>query len=253
MKQRGDLKFLLMQIREDDVTRQEEFFEFVEYGEIQPSQLEPLDCFKTPDFGPEIMAGYDALIVGGSSDATVLKPNVYPFISSCKRLLEHCYEHNVPVFASCFGFQVVIEALGGEIIQDKANMEMGIYPIYLTDAAKDDILLHDLPSPFLAISGHQERAVSLPDNVTLLGYSDLCPYHLIRFDGKPFYAFQFHPEISSKDLIARITRYQTRYLDHPDQLQAIIDNATAETPHANSLVKKFIDRIILPLVAADQK
>lgn len=245
MKTRDTLKILLLQIREDEETMQEEYFEFLDFGELRPEQLVLLNTFQQPNFKPTIIDDYDALFVGGSSDVSVLKPDEYPFIANCRALLRYCYDKNIPVFASCFGFQIVVEELGGNIILDEDHMEMGTYQITLTDAAKDDPLLHDMPSPFWSISGHKERAFSLPEDVILLGYSELCPYHLFKFEGKPFYAFQFHPEVSRKDLISRITRYRDRYLSDTEQLQKIIDASLYETPESNALVKHFIDRIIL--------
>lgn len=247
-KERNDLKILLLQIREDRETSIEEYYEFLEFGKLYEEQLTVLNTFERPDFEPTIINDYDALFVGGSSDATVLEPITYPFISNSKKLLHYCYDKKIPVLASCFGFQVVIEELGGKIILDEANMEMGTYPIQLTAAAKDDPLLYDIPSPFWGISGHKERAVSIPTDAILMAYTTDCPYHLIKFIDKPFYAFQFHPEVSCKDLIARITRYQIRYLDNPGELQQIIDASIHETTESNALISKFIDRIILPKI-----
>ena len=85
--------------------------------------------------------------------------------------------------------------------------------IRLTAAAAQDPLLHDVPDGFWAVSGHKERAIELPETAILLAYTDRCPYHAFRMAGKPFYGFQFHPEIDPIDLVARITRYQQRYLD----------------------------------------
>lgn len=244
-KLRSEVKILLLQIRDDKETQLEEYYEFLEFGELEEHQLDMFNTFDTPEFDPTIIDDYDALFVGGSSDATVLDPKTYPFINSSKRLLRYCYEKNMPVFASCFGFQVVIEELGGKVILDKANMEMGIIPIELTEAAKHDPLVYDLPKTFYAVSGHKERAVQIPEDAILLGQSTLCPYHMIKFIDKPFYGFQFHPEVGRKDLIARITRYQERYLDDQTSLQKIIDEAVHETTESNALVKAFIDRIVL--------
>ena len=41
-------------------------------------------------------------------------------------------------------------------------MEMGTYPLWLTEDAATDLLFHDVPNGFLAISGHKERAVLMP-------------------------------------------------------------------------------------------
>jgi GMP synthase (glutamine-hydrolysing) len=242
--QRTQLKILLMQIRDDEQTRFEEFHEFVRYGQLAPEQIDVLDVFQVPEFAPTCLKGYDALFVGGSSDASVTQPTKYPFVESAKQLIVHCLEQSLPVFASCFGFQVAVEALSGKVIVDKANMEMGTYPLWLTEAAADDVLFHDVPNGFWAVSGHKERAVALPEDAILLAYSDRCPYHAFKIAGKPFYAFQFHPEVDAKDLAIRITRYQSRYLEDSDELTKILQNLQ-DTPIANDLIRKFVDRVLL--------
>ncbi|MEK7083748.1 MAG: type 1 glutamine amidotransferase [Patescibacteria group bacterium] len=239
-----DLRILYMQIREDQMTREEELNEFIRYSGLTRDQFTVLNTFDTPSFPPTVIEGYDALFVGGSSDASVREPETYPFVEPSKKLIRYCLEQSIPVFASCFGFQVAVEALGKKVILDKERMEMGTYPISLTDAAKIDPLFHDTPNNFIAVSGHKERAAELPDGVTLLAYTDLCPYHAIRVDGKPFYAFQFHPEIDKDDFCGRITRYKERYLDSDGALQKVLDTAQP-TPEANKLVRKFVERILL--------
>lgn len=243
-KQRSELKILLMQIRDDTVTRLEEFEEFVRYSDLEPQQFSILDVFKDPVFDQTCLDGYDALFVGGSSDASVTQPDVYPFVESAKRLLVYCLEQNIPVFASCFGFQVAVEALGAKVIVDKDRMEMGTYQIWLTEAAADDLLFHDVPNGFWAVSGHKERAITLPESAILLAYSDLCPFHAFKISDKPFYGFQFHPEVDARDLGIRIQRYQDRYLDEADQLKEILQNLQ-NTAIANELIVKFVDRILL--------
>ncbi len=243
-KQRSQLKILLLQIREDAVTCQEELDEFVRYSRLEATQFAVLNAFQSPHFEGSCMDGYDALFVGGSSDASVTQPERYPFVEATKRLLIHCLNETIPVFASCFGFQAAVEALGGTVVVDAANMEMGTYPLQLTPAAATDCLFHDVPDGFWAVSGHKERAISLPERAVLLAYSARCPYHAFRIVDQPFYGFQFHPEVDPTDLVARITRYQQRYLDNDDALSQIIQNLQ-ETPIANQLIAKFVDRILL--------
>lgn len=240
------LKILLLQIRNDEVTRQEEFNEFVHYSQLKPEQFTVLQAFDTPAFEPTCVDGFDALFVGGSSDASVLHPEKYPFVTAAKQLLVYCLAQSIPVFASCFGFQVVVEALEGKVILDKDNMEIGSFAIQLTAAAQEDLLLHDTPNPFWAIEGHQERAASLPAGAILLATTELCPYQAFRIAGKPFYAFQFHPEVDKPDLAARITRYQDRYLNDAQMLENILADVH-DTPESNALIKKFVDRILLGL------
>lgn len=233
-----------MQIRNDALTCAEELREFVDHSGLQASQLATLNVFEQPTFAPDSADAYDALFVGGSSDASVLDPQTYSFVEPAKALLRHCVDRSFPVFASCFGFQLVVEALGGKVILDDEQMEMGIYPIRLTPAAQTDLLFHDAPDGFLAVSGHKERAVELPAGVTLLAYTERCPYHAIKIEGKPFYGFQFHPEVNHHDLEARISRYQDRYLTADGHLQEILSHLYP-TPEANLLLRKFVNRVLL--------
>ena len=244
MKQRSQLKILLLQIRDDQVTCQEERDEFVRFSGLDDTQLDTLNVFASPQFEPKQVDGYDALFIGGSSDASVTQPNKYPFVYDSKRLVLHCLDESIPVFASCFGFQVAVEALGGRVILDKENMEMGTYPLHLTAAAATDILFHDMPDGFWAVSGHKERAATLPENTTLLAFSDRCPYHAFKINNQPFYAFQFHPEVDPPDLTARITRYQNRYLENDEHLAKVLIDLQ-DTTIANQLIAKFVDRLLL--------
>ncbi len=249
-KKESDLNILLLQIRDDEESMQEELAEFARYSGLSQAQFTVLDAFRSDDFSTHLLDPFDALFVGGSSDASVLFPEEYHFVHGCKKLLRYAYEQNIPTFASCFGFQVVVEEFGGKVVLDKENMEMGIYQIFLTEDGHNDILFADIPDGFWAISGHKERAFILPEGTDMLAYSELCPYHAFKFPDKPFYAFQFHPEVDRQDLVTRITRYKERYLEDEAALTHIIESAVHETTYSNQLVRHFIERILLPHLTA---
>jgi len=63
-----------------------------------------------------------------------------------------------PMFASCFGFQMLVQALGGHIIPDPENAEVGAFELHLTHEALTDELFSVLPPVFMAQLGHKERA-----------------------------------------------------------------------------------------------
>jgi len=244
MKNFADLRILLLQIRDDEETMLEEYLEFVELSGLHEQQFTVLNTFRTPEFSPDCVLDYDALFVGGSSDASVLKPELYPFVHNCRGLIRYCYEHDIPVLASCFGFQLLTVEFGGTIILDEANQEMGLYEITLNDDAMRDPLLNDMPRTFYAVSGHRERAIKLPNIVTPYASSKLCEHHMFKANDKPIYGFQFHPEVTTKDLISRISRYRDRYLKNAEELQAVLDGATFETPESNGLIRKFVERVL---------
>ena len=234
-------KLLLLQIRRDPRVRQEELDSFIRYCEVAPEQIDVLNVFDTPQFGPEALDGYDGLLVGGASEASVLEPETYPAVPFCVDLLRHCIDVDFPVFASCFGFQLAVLALGGTIIRDERDYEMGSLPIQLLPAARDDLLFHDVPDGFHAIAVHRERSVECPPGAIGLARTAPC-CHAFRVEGKRFWACQFHPEVDLATLISRLTIYKHAYTDGDDHLQAILDSAE-ETPESNALMAKFVSRV----------
>jgi len=243
MKERDQLKILLMQIRDDQRVIAEEHDSFARHSGLQPNQITRLNVLETPDFPVSVIDGFDALYIGGSSDVNVLNREQLPFIDNAVALIHHCLEIDLPVFASCFGHQLVVTALGGEVISDTEKYEMGTIPIRLTAKAQSDLLYHDVPDGFLAVSVHQERAVEAPPGCDLLAYTDLC-IHSLKVIGKPVWTAQFHPEVDRAGMVARVTRYAKKYTSGADQLRAVAANAQ-ETPESNRLLQRFVDRVLL--------
>jgi GMP synthase (glutamine-hydrolysing) len=244
-KQRQQLKILLLQVRADKETKEEEYQAFVQFSGLEPHQIDCLNCYEDMAFRPNIIEGYDALFVGGSSDASVRKPRDFPFVVPAQALIRYCYDENIPVLASCFGFQLAVQELGGQVIIDEDNMEMGMMTIQLNQTHQIDPLLYDYPNEFWAVSGHKERALSLPKDTLTIGVSHLCPYHIIVFKEKPFYGFQFHPEIDRAVLNDRLSRYHSRYLKDEQQIEQVMKNAHRDTSVSNRIIHDFVDRIIL--------
>ena len=236
------MRLLLMQIRHSPEVRQEERDSFVRYCRIDASELDVLNVFDTPRFGPEVLNGYDALLVGGASEASVLEPEEYPAVPHCIDLLRHCMEVDFPVFASCFGFQLAVLALGGEIIRDQRDFEMGCIPISLRPAAAADPLFRDTPDGFQAIAVHRERAPQCPPGAIELGYTDPC-CHAFRVADRRFWACQFHPEVDRATLVSRLSYYRDSYTEGQEHLQQVL-NSAVETPESNHLMAKFVDRVL---------
>ncbi len=242
------MKILYLQMRKDKETADEEFAEFKRFSGIPAEQFNVLNVFKTPVFDCTTLDTHDALFIGGSSDdpedTTYLDPALYPYITSCEQLIQYAYDTKTPTLASCMGFEIAIDVLGGEMIVDKEHMEIGTYTITLTDDGTTDPLFTNTPAKFTAVSGHKKRAKTLPPGAILLAYSELCPIHGFTFPDRPFYAFQFHPEIDVPDLTARLRRYITRgYVSDTQELAGLM-TTFEPTPHANALVKHFVDTFL---------
>lgn len=237
------LKILLLQIRESRQVREEEHQSFADYAGVEKSQIEVLNVFDTPLFSSDAAEGFDALFIGGASEASVLEPENYPFIEPSIKLIQKVIDKELPTFASCFGFQLAVIALGGEVIRDTESYEMGTLPISLTDYAKADNVYQDTKNGFFAVSVHQEKVTELPSGCELLAYTDDC-LHSFKVNDKPFWAFQFHPELDKSRLIERLDVYKEKYTEDLGHYNKII-NGLRETPESNLLLKNFIRNVLL--------
>jgi GMP synthase (glutamine-hydrolysing) len=239
MTKRGDIKALLIQIREDERVKKEELESFAKYAQLNIDQFSSHNVFEIPIFDKCLLDGIDLLFIGGASEASVSDPVTYPFVESIKRLMLDSIDLEIPTFASCFGFQAAVLAFGGEIIKDTVNFEMGTYPITITDLAKTDPVYKNTPNGFYAVSVHQEKATQLPKNCELLAFTDDC-CHSFKVRNKPFWAFQFHPELDKDCLKERLGIYKEKYTENAEQFQTVIDSIQ-ETKESNNLVKNFVD------------
>jgi len=231
-------RFLLLQARHpQDRVQGEERKAFADRLEVEESQVEQLNLMEKP-LDPALLDDVDALLVGGAGEFSVLDDD--DRVRSCIRFLTHAAQRAFPIFASCFGFQALVLGLGGEVIEDEANAEVGTYPLTRLPAATDDAVFGDLPPNFLAQLGHKDRASRMPDGVSVLAASERAPFQALTIPGTPVYATQFHPELTWLDNRLRFERYMSHYgkLFGEVEAQRRLE-AHEPSPEANRLLMKF--------------
>jgi GMP synthase (glutamine-hydrolysing) len=154
---------------------------------------------------------------------------------------------SIPVFASCFGFQALVLGLGGDVVADEDNAEVGSYRIRLTEAGQQDGFFGVLPSEFMAQLGHKDRASRLPDQLQCMAYSEKAPVQAVRMAGRPVFATQFHPELTGYNNRQRFLGYMEQYgrLFGEEEAQRRLDSHV-DSPEANSLLRRFVDEFIRP-------
>ena len=241
--QRKDLKILLLQIRDDANVRKEELESFAKYSELDLDQFEVLNVFDKPKFNSEELNGFDALYVGGASEANVLEPKKYEFVNDCIKLIKYAGDSSIPTFASCFGFQLAVLAFGGTILSKDSDYEMGSIPIRLTNLAEIDPVFKGTKDNFNALSIHRQYAIELPSNLDLLAYTDQC-LHSFKLRNKPLWAFQFHPEVDRATVFKRLAIYKEEYTNSEDEFQSVLDSLV-ETPESHNLMLNFVNRVLL--------
>jgi len=239
---RSKLQFTLLQARNPgDPVREEEQAAFAERLGVGVDAICAIDIL-TEDLHLDCLENSDALLVGGAGEHSVCTP--VPGVRRMIEFLGQTADMGFPTFASCFGFQSLVTALGGEVISDEAHAEVGSTWIDLLDPASNDSLFGNLPSRFVAQQGHKDRASSLPSQAICFAKSDFAPFQAIRIKGKPVYATQFHPELTGS---ANRRRFE-RYLDHyghvfgPEKAREMLDEFLP-SPEASGLLRRFADAL----------
>ncbi len=160
-------RILLLQIRNaDDPMREHELQCFLRAAKLEPEQLHSVDAV-TEEFVELSIDQFDALMIGGSGDYSIVHPDA-PFFGQLRGFLRDLVDRDYPIFASCFGFQAIAAALGGEVITDLPHMEVGAFPLELLDEGRRDPLFSLLSDKFLAQFGHKDRLGKLPEGAVPL-------------------------------------------------------------------------------------
>ena len=184
------------------------------------------------------LLAYDAIFFGGSGAYSVLDD--VPWIKQGLEVLVEVVELRRKAWASCFGFQGLSLAMGGEVIHDDALTEMGSTWLELTEAGRADPILSVLPSGFWAQEGHHDHVMALPKGVTQLVRGSQVALQAFKVDGAPFYASQFHPELTVPRTVDRFVHYQAHYID--DNAEAVLAMLAAgeDTPEMGEVLARLV-------------
>jgi GMP synthase (glutamine-hydrolysing) len=184
----------------------------------------------------------DIVLLGGSGDYSVARGGSW--LAGALEAMVTLHEEGKPTFASCWGFQAMARALGGEVVTDRTRAEVGAVWLRLTEQAKGDPVFGHLDDPFQVLIGHEDIVTELPRGATLLASSDRVENQAFRFEGKPIYCTQFHPELDRAGLLSRLAKYPA-YIRLAgaadlDELARI----TPETPHMEGVLRRFLEVVV---------
>ncbi len=235
------MKILLLQARQlDDTARLDELHSFALRAKLDDSDIVPFDLLTAAPTLAQVRR-YDALMIGGSGDYYVSKGNL-PTNEPVLELFREVVEAGHPTFASCFGFHLLVEALGGQVVYDADNMEVGTYEVKLSEAGQQDELFSYLPTIFKAQLGHKDRAHVLPNDILNLASSDNALHQAVRIPGKPIWATQFHPELTGQENLDRFHRYMEGYAGMMDEgeIQKTLQRFV-ESPETDQMIGRFLE------------
>lgn len=236
--------FLLLQVRNpDDPMRRQEVDCFARALGCDPVQIRVHDLLAAVPTVDQLNQ-VDVVLLGGSGDYSVAEGGEWlpPALEAMREL----YVLSKPTFASCWGFQALAKAMGGEVVTDRSRAELGTVEVFLTDAGREDPLFSSLGDRFLAPMGHQDCVVALPPGAVRLASSEKVANQAFRFPGKPIYCTQFHPELNLEALIQRVRAYPQYVQSITGESIDAFSRRCQETPASNQLLKRFLFQLTGP-------
>ena len=230
--------FLLLQVRNrDDPMREHEIQCFSRAFRCDRDRIRVFNLLSGVP-SQRALDEVQVVLLGGSGDYSVARGG--PWLPAALETMRQLHETSKPTFASCWGFQAMARAMGGEVVTDRSRAEVGTLWLELTPDGKNDPVFGPLGDRFQVQIGHEDIVTRLPEGATLLASSPSVEIEAFRFDDGPIYCTQFHPELGRDDLVKRIAQY-------PDYLPLTghatleeLSAATPETREAEAILRRFV-------------
>lgn len=206
-----------------------------------PARIEVFDLLSGVP-SPRRLGTVDVVLLGGSGDYSVAEGGAW--LPAALEAMQELHETSKPTFASCWGFQAMARAMGGEVVTDHALAEVGSAWLELTPEGEADPVFGPLGKRFPVQIGHQDVVTRLPEGATLLASSPLVRNEAFRFEGKPIYCTQFHPELDKAGLIARLAAYPEYLPLAGVRTVEELARVTPDTPGTEALLRRFLEHVL---------
>ena len=185
------------------------------------------------------------LIVAMGGPMSVNDDAELAWLTNEKRSIGEAVRAGTPYWGACLGVQLLAASLGARVFAGSAP-EVGLMPVWLSDAAIEDPVFADLSRELLTLQWHGDT-FDLPEGAVLLASSDAYPHQAFRF-GRAAYGVQFHVEVSSAmaEEWGRVPAY-AEYLDRvlgpgslPELLATFRKHEPALREHARTMFERWL-------------
>ena len=239
-------QFLIMQLRPEDDTSDNEYAAIMKYGGLQSKEAHRLRIEKNGIPDDLELDQFSGIIVGGSpfdistpaDDKSAIQKKIE---EDFKNLFNQVVPNDFPFLGACSGNGLLGSYLGTSI-SSRYSEPVGSARLDITEAGMADPLLTGFPDSITVLLGHKEACDNVPDGAVLLMTGNDCPVQMFRV-GRNVYATQFHPEGDSEGFTLRIHAYKHHGYFKPHEADCLIDAVCAEeTPYAQEILKRFVNR-----------
>ncbi len=234
---RERLRLVLLQIRDHRESLMQERRAFTERCLVDVDRFDFINIVEHPQLRWQDVESAHAVLIGGAGGYSVIGD--HPFSPYLRDVVFRLIDEDRPVFGSCWGHQFMARAMGGEVIVDRENSEVGSFEISLTEKGSNDPLLETLPPSFFVQLGHNDRVSRLPEGWVELAASEKCPNQIIRLEGKPVYGTQFHSEMNEDRLRERLQVYLQEYVPDPEGFEELMARLRP-SPQADCILDRFL-------------
>lgn len=152
------------------------------------------------------LAGYDGIALTGSA------LHVYDDNHAVTRQIAYLREalrHDIAVFGSCWGLQLLTVAAGGVVRRNPRGRELCFgRDIRLTETGREHPMYRGKPTSFCAPTVHLDEVATLAPGSTLLASNAFSTVQAIMMQTRAVtaWAVQYHPEYPLRELAAIVRR-----------------------------------------------
>ena len=177
------------------------------------------------------LAGVDLVLLLGSEWSVYWESNEKEVAAEVD-LVRSAVARGVPIFAICFGAQLISHAFGGSVTR-ATRPELGWHPVSST--LHPDLMQHSW------LQWHYD-IFSVPANLTAVANNDVGPQAML---GKRVFATQFHPEVTT-EIISRwssgagTTELHKHGIDPKGLVESSVEHVARTAPITARLVDWFL-------------
>lgn len=184
-------------------------------------------------------APFDLLIImGGPQSPLEMEQALY--LKDEITLIQKAIHQDKTILGFCLGAQLIGEALGAQT-KRSPEKEVGVFPIFLTNAAHDDPILTGFPLSFPVIHWHNDMP-GVTENAQILAYSEGCPRQVIRYAPK-IYGFQCHLEITLEGIQTMIAQCENDLKPSPFT-QTSEELVEQDYRSINAMMMQILERVV---------